>query len=257
MSLKREFMQRFLMALCLVFFLSCNNESKVQLTKATHHHQKIDESISKNQEIDSFISPYRKRIKAEMNTVLSKTDQSMFKADAKFNTAIGNMMADATFELTQPIIKKRHQIQLDGVLLNFGGIRSGISAGDITTKTAYDIMPFENEVVVAELKAEQMQQLFNYLAEEKKAHPIAGLQLELDENGTINKALIQEKEIDTSKTYFIATSDYLIDGGDRMNFFLDAVNLYSTDYKLRNLFIDYFKSKEIINPKRDRRFIQK
>ena len=32
----------------------------------------------------------------------------------------------------------------DFVLLNFGGIRSGLPSGEITIETAYKIMPFEN-----------------------------------------------------------------------------------------------------------------
>ena len=40
----------------------------------------------------------------------------------------------------------------DIVLLNNGGIRSIISKGPISEKTAFELMPFENSIVVVKLK---------------------------------------------------------------------------------------------------------
>jgi len=45
-------------------------------------------------------------------------------------------------------------------------------------------------------------------------------------------------------------------GGDRMNFLAKTDTLIPMDYKLRNLFIDYFKKKDTIAPVRDLRFIK-
>jgi 2',3'-cyclic-nucleotide 2'-phosphodiesterase (5'-nucleotidase family) len=165
------------------------------------------------------------------------------------------MMADAVMEMANPIFENRTGNKIDAVILNYGGIRSGINAGDISTRTAYNIMPFENEVAVAAFSSEELRALINYLAKNKTAHPIAGLQVILNADGDLHEAKVNGEQIQ-NKTYYVATSDYLIKGGDRMDFFLNAEKVETLDYKLRNLFIDYFKKKDTIAPVRDERFIQ-
>jgi 2',3'-cyclic-nucleotide 2'-phosphodiesterase (5'-nucleotidase family) len=53
--------------------------------------------------------------------------------------------------------------------------------------------------------------------------------------------MIQDKELDLNATYYIATSDYLANGGDNMRFFLTNEGVFDLDYKIRNMLIDYFK----------------
>ncbi len=249
-----------------IFFLlvfstltGCKNKEdskNLSLIEASSSVQPIDKELKEDEDIKNFILPYAQKIDQEMNEVISYTEKSMFKTDSKLNTPIGNMMADAVFERISPIAQKKFSVELDGVLLNYGGIRSGISEGNITVKTAYDIMPFENEVVIVELTYEKMEALFDYLAKAQVAHPISGIELEIDSLAEIINKKINSKDLEKGKTYHIATSDYLLKGGDQMNFFLDHKKVYTTDYKLRNLFIDYFKSKDQIDPKKDHRFIK-
>jgi 2',3'-cyclic-nucleotide 2'-phosphodiesterase (5'-nucleotidase family) len=242
---------------------SCSKTSQ-HLTKIQGQQVQITDNLEKNEELEEFITPYRTKVQEEMQGVLAYTPKAMYKSDFKLNTPIGNMMADAVMELGNPVFEERTGNSIDIVLLNYGGIRSGINAGDITTKTAYDIMPFENEVVVAELASDELIALVNYLAQAKTAHPIAGLQITLNAQGNLQEVKVNGNKINLQhsseqtpqETYYVATSDYLIKGGDRMDFFLKAKNVYNLNYKLRNLFIDYFKSKDSIEAVRDERFIQ-
>jgi 2',3'-cyclic-nucleotide 2'-phosphodiesterase (5'-nucleotidase family) len=233
---------------------SCG-QSPQQLTTIEGQQVQISDTIEKNTDVEDFIAPYRNRIQAEMDGVLAFTPDAMFKSDFKLNTPIGNMMADAVMEMAKPIFKERTGNSIDMVLLNYGGIRSGINAGDITTRTAYNIMPFENEVVVAELASDEFKSLVNYLVESKTAHPISGLQIILDAQGNLQEAKVNGEQTQ-NKSYYVATSDYLLTGGDQMKFFKTAKSATSLDYKLRNLLIDYFKMKDTIAPVRDNRFIQ-
>ena len=62
---------------------------------------------------------------------------------------------------------------IDIVLLNNGGIRSIISKGNISEKTAFELMPFENSIVVLELKWHyQLIKMIDYLRKVKLQHPI-------------------------------------------------------------------------------------
>ena len=96
-----------------------------------------------------------------------------------------------------------------------------------------------------------------YLSKAKRAHPVSKqLQLTLNNDFEIRSAIINNKTIDIDKTYYIATNDYLYNGGDRMTFFHPNDSLYILDYKIRNVLIDYFKKTDTLNPKIDNRFIK-
>ena len=170
---------------------------------------------------------------------------------------LGNLMADAVYSEGNPIFNKRTGKNIDFVLLNHGGIRSIISKGNVTIRTAFEIMPFENSVVVAAINGSQVKEMMEYLSKAKRAHPVSyQLQLTLDENETVKSVTVNGESIDNSKIYYVATNDYLYNGGDGMTFFQPNEGLYVLDYKIRDVLIDNFKKKDTLNPKQDQRFIQ-
>lgn len=246
----------FLILLPVFLLLSCKNSKTYVPVEISGQQLLISDSIPANDSLSAFIEPYKEHIDREMNTVLAYTPTDLKKTDGELNTAIGNLMADAVMELSSPVFKSRTGNSIDLVLLNHGGIRSSISRGDITTRTAYQVMPFENEVVVAALKGEHVRELIRYLIDSGSAHPVAGLELLINANNAIEKMLIQGEPLQEEKTYYVATNDYLFQGGDNMSFFSKATDVTSLDYKIRNLLIDYFKAQDTIAPVRDQRFIR-
>jgi 2',3'-cyclic-nucleotide 2'-phosphodiesterase (5'-nucleotidase family) len=108
-------------------------------------------------------------------------------------------------------------------------------------------MPFENSLIIAELKGTEIREMANYILKERKPHPLSGLEIIVDKNTMTVKSLsVKGKPLDDSKTYYVATSDYLSNGGDNMVFFKKAIKSYDMNYKLRNLMIDYFKKTDTI-----------
>ncbi|WP_424494373.1 5'-nucleotidase C-terminal domain-containing protein [Salinimicrobium sp. GXAS 041] len=239
----------------LLTLISCG-ETNYKVSKIEGKQIAIKDSILANDSILDFIAPYKERLAQEMDSVLAYAPNNLSETNRDLNIALGNMMADAVMELSNPVFKARTGNNLDMVLLNHGGIRSSINKGAVTTKTAYQLMPFENEVVVAHLKGEQIKEIVRYLIEGQTAHPIAGMELALDANNEIQKALVQGKPIQDDKIYYVATNDYLYEGGDNMNFFSKSQEVTALDYKIRNILIDYFKLKDTIAPVVDQRFIR-
>lgn len=245
-----------------VFFLiflsltSCKFSSNYTPERIEGKQLEIAPNIPADDSIAEFIRPYKENIDKEMNMILAYTPVELQKTDGDLNTAIGNMMADALMELGNPVFKKRTGETIDIVLLNFGGIRSAISKGNITTRTAFQVMPFENELVVAHMKGTHVREMINYLVDAGNAHPVAGIQLEIGKDNVIRKALIQGQPLDDDQIYFVATNDYLLQGGDNMVFFSNAQEVTPLDYKIRNILIDYFKQYDTIAPVRDQRFIR-
>ena len=236
-------------------FQSCKKEA-YHLTKIKGENIAITDSLPTVKPIDKFIAPYRDHLNKNLDSVLTYSVDTYSKSDGELETALGNLMADVIYEQANPIFKSRTGKDIDFLLLNHGGMRAIISKGDVTTRTAYQLMPFENSIVVADLKGEQVKELLEYLARNKRAHPIANLKVELDTNSNLSKVTVNGKPIDYGKNYFVCTNDYLANGGDRMNFFKTNDSLYVLDYKIRNALIDYLKKTDTLNPILDNRFIQ-
>lgn len=243
-----------LVCLGIAVFTSC--EQKTHLYKIEGKQITITDSLETDVNIDAFIKPYREHVSKDMDSVLAYAVDTYSKTDGELNTAIGNLMADAVYEEADPIFKSRTGHHIDMVLLNHGGIRAVISNGNVTTRTAFEVMPFENSVDVVKLKGTQVQKLIDYLAKAKRANPISGFKLVLNKDFTVKSVSIKGQPLDTTKSYFVATSDYLYAGGDNMDFFKTNDSLYDLNYKVRNVLIDYFKRKDTLNPVIDDRFIR-
>lgn len=236
--------------------LSCKGNS-VETAEIKGQRIAIDENIKDDPEIEDFVAPFKEHLNKTLDSTLAYNPKDMVKSDGDLNTAIGNLMADIVMEQANPIFKSRTGNEIDMVLLNHGGIRSGLNKGNISTRSAYALMPFENEIVVTELSGEKINEMLSYLEQAKTAHPVSGIQIEMDQNYNVTQAEIKGEEIDENKTYFVATSDYLQQGGDNMSFFKDPIELYKIDYKLRNAIIDYFKKVDTLKVEKDNRFIRK
>jgi 2',3'-cyclic-nucleotide 2'-phosphodiesterase (5'-nucleotidase family) len=117
-------------------------------------------------------------------------------------------------------------------------------------------MPFENSLVVIALKGEQILELVAFFITAQKPHPLSGITFTIGKDKIAKKIVIQGKPIEKETVYYVATNDYLANGGDNMNFFRKGIQKYDLDYKLRNVLIDYFKEVDTIPVINDIRVIE-
>ncbi|CAM4303148.1 5'-nucleotidase C-terminal domain-containing protein [Zobellia nedashkovskayae] len=247
--------KHFVIFITIAFLYSCG-EQQPSLQKIDAKQIVIDSSLTTTGSIETLVKPYRERINHVLDSTLAYAPYPISKTDGELNTTAGNLMADIVLSEANPIFKSRTGHTIDLVLLNHGGIRSLISKGNVSSRTAFEVMPFENSIVVAELKGSSILKMASYLRDSGRAHPIAGLQLTLDAENEIQSISIQGKPLEEDRTYYVATSNYLVNGGDSMVFFEDAVNITNTDYLIRNAMIDYFKKIDTLKPVIDNRFIK-
>lgn len=250
--------KHFWICLILLSFLDCKQNQEVYLNKIEGKRIPITDSLEADQAILDYIKPYQDHINNDLDSVLAYAvdTYSPRPKNEELETEIGNFMADLAFEQANLVFNKRTGRNIDMVLINHGGIRAAISKGNLSARAAYEVMPFDNSLVVVDLKGEQVKELIAYLANSKRAHPISRLNLKLDENNAVLTSSINGQPIDFSKNYLVATYDYLYNGGSRMNFFQTNDSLYVLNYKMRNAMIDYFKKVDTINPIKDGRFIK-
>lgn len=220
----------------------------------THIHGKriaVNQSLNSDVQLDEIIAPYKNKLDAEMNQIWSENPYTLDKSKLinPYQSEMGNWMSDVVFATAKEWLQKKHQLTLDACLLNHGGIRAILPAGKIKTKHAFEIMPFENSLVVVALKGSEVQKMVEMIYNEKKPHPMSGIQA--IKKGVETEITIQNKPLDINQTYHIATSDYTANGGDNMTFFLENKGVYDLDYKLRNILIDYFKKTNSVTFSRD------
>ncbi|MUP43639.1 5'-nucleotidase C-terminal domain-containing protein [Christiangramia aestuarii] len=231
-----------------------NKTGNIVVTETRSERIPIDNELEGDEEITKFIAPFKEHLNQTLDSVIAYNPKLLSKNDGDLNTALGNLMADIVMVQANPVIRKRAGRDIDFVLLNHGGIRAELPAGGVTTRSAYNLMPFENEIVVAELSGKKVKQLLRYLEKAKRAHPVSGIKIKANNDYSIFEARVKGKEISEDQTYLVATSDYLYNGGDNMKFFEDPVNLYGADYKIRNALIDYFKKVDTIKTSIDDRY---
>jgi 2',3'-cyclic-nucleotide 2'-phosphodiesterase (5'-nucleotidase family) len=242
-------LKHFVLLLTFIFLISCA-EKKYTVTKIEGREIGITDKNSEVAEIENFIKPYRDKIDADLNKILADAPETLDKS-GEWQTSMGNFLADITFEKSNKVFQMREKKSIDICLLNHGGIRSIIPKGNITARTAYEVMPFENSAIVIGLKSEQILEIVNYIISEKKPHPLKGLTFTIDKNNQPKNILVNGHPLDNNKIYYVVTSDYLSNGGDNMVFFKKGIEQYDLEYKLRNILIDYFKENKIITANKD------
>lgn len=213
----------------------------------------IGTSLPEDQAMNAVIEPYKKSLEGQMNAKISHTNVDLNKQGD--NSNLGNLLADYTYDGAVEWAKKNGIPQIDAAVINIGGIRSTIGKGDILLKHIFEVMPFENELVIVKIKGSDVNSLFNYYAETQKNNPVSRLLVETDK-GQLTKALINNAAVDPAKTYYIATSDYLALGGDNMKFFSKG-EMISTGIKLRDLYVEKFRQTPEVQAPNDVRLIFK
>ncbi|MCL9770118.1 5'-nucleotidase C-terminal domain-containing protein [Flavobacterium sp. HXWNR69] len=237
----------FVILLTLNLTISCKSKPYYQTIKIEGKKIAITNEKGENEAVSNYVKPYNEKINNDLNSVLAYCEVTQDKSNGKWQTNIGNLLAQVTFEMGNPIFNKRENKNIDVCLLNHGGIRAIIPKGNVTTRTAFEVMPFENSLIVVGLTGKEIKDLAEFVIKEKRPHPLYGITIFINkENNEIKKIAINNSPVVEDKIYYVATSDYLANGGDNMSFFKDSKIKYDLDYKLRNILIDYFKKVDTI-----------
>lgn len=250
-----RFLKLFVIFLTSISIFSCSPKN-YNVTKVEGKQIPVTEKNAETPEIEKFIKPYRDHINKDLDSVLAYCPETMDKSVGKWQTTIGCLLADACVERGNLVFKKRENKTIDLCLLNHGGIRATLPKGNVTTRSAFEIMPFENNLVVLGLKGEQVEEITAYIIKEKKAQPLSGMTFTIGKDNKAKNIQVQGKPLDLNKIYYVATNDYLANRGDNMNFFGKSVEKYDLNYKLRNVLIDYFKEVDTIPIAKDIRITE-
>ena len=197
--------------------------------------QPVGKTQAEDPAIAALIAPYHDKVTAQMQEVLGTAPVALVKSAGE--SPLANFVADlqrqrAAQALGQPVAL--------GVMTN-GGLRAALPAGPVTLGAVFELMPFENELVVLDAPGPAVQQLFDYAARAKMA--VSGATYAVTFDGLPKDIRIggQPFDVNDGRRWAIAISDYLATGGDNMTFF-KAVPLRHTNILLRTAIADHIRA---------------
>jgi 2',3'-cyclic-nucleotide 2'-phosphodiesterase (5'-nucleotidase family) len=216
----------------LFFTDSCHTTSSLPKSNlAFNTVYEINKDLGQDSNIIKIIKPYKDSIDLYLNNIIGYSEQKMAKGYPE--GLLGNFITDLAINT----INSKYKINADFCIFNNGGLRSELPKGPVSLRNIYEIMPFENEVVILTITGETIDMLLDYFIKGENLS-ISGMNLQISQN-KIEKAEIQGQPVDKSKSYKLITSDYLANGGDRMAFLKKAMSRQDTYIKLRDLIVDY------------------
>ena len=214
----------------------------------------LNSQIEQDSTIIGVFLPYKKKMTEEISKTLTYAPNTLERTDGNLQSTLGNLIADLSYKKANELFEKKTGKKVDFSMSNYGGIRASITKGNVTVSNAFELMPFDNTLVVVELSYEKIQELFAYFMAKKKAHPLSN-QVELKIRNKTYDILVDGKSINKNKTYFVATSNYLQKGGDAMNFFKNPLSIYDSNFLIRDAIMEYFISTDTLISNLDNRVI--
>lgn len=197
------------------------------------------------QEMSDFIAGINEQFSELAGTVVARTEVALTvndpdtgeRAVRSAETNLGDLCADAY----------RARTKADIGLINGGGVRADIAAGDITYGNIIDVQPFGNSLCVVKATGQQILDCLEigavHTPEENGGFmQVSGLSYTVntyipssvvtDENGNftgvdgeyrVRDVMIGGEPLDPDRTYTVASHDYLLlNGGDGMSMFRDC-----------------------------------
>jgi len=180
----------------------------------------VTNEVSDDPQVAALVAEYEKRLSAELDKTVGST---LVQLDARQRpsrsgeTNLGSFVADAF----------RQVMKADAAIINGGSIRSNVTfgPGTLTKRDLLSILPFENHVVKVEVTGAILREALEHgvsrIVEEREAGQfpqISGMRFVFDGRLPPGKRVVSvtvnEQPLDERKTYTLATSAYVLGGGD-------------------------------------------
>lgn len=209
--------------------ISCRTAYQTQSMQ--YQSYRISSSYSKDTSVQQFLATYRSNVDRTMNAVVGVATESMDKTQPE--STLGNFMADAMFVMAA----EKYNTAVDAAFVNFGGIRlTQLPKGDVTTGKIFELMPFDNLLVLQKMKGAVLQQVLD-LAAAKGGWPVAGITMQIKDKKAVN-VLVGGRPLDPQAEYTIVNSDFIANGGDNADM-LRVIPQITNGYLMRDAIFDY------------------
>lgn len=175
-----------------------------------------------------------------IDEVIATTKEPLTRdLDANGESALYDLAADSM----------RWSMETDMAIIQTGALRADIKAGDITTGSAYSVMPFHDQVFTIRLTGAEIRDLltqqWNRTVKPDHILEISGFSYAYNPNLSLDDRVISitrdGKKLDMDAWYTVATTDFLAGGGDGYSVMKEGEIVTYGPIDV-DIFIDYLKS---------------
>jgi len=231
---------------------SCGSTSQTTSTALLYKDYPIGQAAKKDPDLEKMLQPYAVSLSAAMDKVIGFSNNGLSSKQPE--SGLGNFMADCMRIMGE----KKFGKKVDAGFMNQFGIRSYIPKGNITIGKIFELMPFDNLIVLQEIKGPVLQQFLNKIASDGGWPVSAGVTMGIKDKKAIN-VMINGKPLDENVTYLVANSDYVANGGDncemlrrlpqqsRGYLYRDALIEYVTNFTQQGKPVDYTIENRVVN----------
>ena len=176
----------------------------------------INDSIPEDKKLLALIAPYTEKLNATMLSGIAPLSGELTLG--KPESTLGNWITD----VLQRYITETKGIKCDFTLSNYGGVRSNfIKQDSLRVGMIFELLPFDNELLVLDLKGSDIEALVRYMAKSGFWPVSKGINI-LQTDNKIEWIKIQGQPLVPEKMYKVQMPDYVANGGEGTAFLANA-----------------------------------
>lgn len=214
----------------------------VSAPKYKYQYKMVKLDSTYDAQIDPKLAKYveKKRHKMEklMQVVIAHTDVELESFAPE--SPLSNFLTDLLLNETSKYTKDTLFSNLDVSMLNFGGIRTSMPAGNVTVGDIYRISPFDNYLTFIALKGSELKKALGRFTDQFNA-PYSGVTITY-KNNRPSQILVGGKPIDDNRLYKLVTVDFIAEGGDHLLEGIQFEKKESTTVTFRDFLIAELKA---------------
>jgi len=237
--------------LCALFLLPACTKKPVQVTSVTTEALPVDANADGIQDASYivYLAPTKADLEREMNVQIGYAPERLWVREPE--CPMLNWATDALWEAA----KKVYPGKVDIAIVNMGGMRCEWPQGPITRGHVFELMPFDNQLVVLTLKGTDVISLCESFAQ-YGGQGVAGMRVTVID-GHLADVQVGGKAVNPKALYTVATSDYLSGGTDHMDALTRYVDCWKSDLLIRELYLEAVQTQDTIRAAVDGRMTMK
>jgi 2',3'-cyclic-nucleotide 2'-phosphodiesterase (5'-nucleotidase family) len=212
----------------------------------------VNNDLAADSSLIRYYTPFKQKMEQEMSRIVGRASGDFIKSSDP-ETALGNFYADA---IMAEALKIDPTVQFSFPTTK-GGIRNSLQKGDITVSHVFELMPFDNEMVILKLSGQSVQKVLDFLAT-SNGQPVSGIRMKIENKKAVD-VTIGGKPFDISQDYAMVTSDYIANNGDDQSSLANPLERRNAGKLIRNALLDSIaeqtKNNHQLVPKIDGRII--
>lgn len=193
-----------------------------------------------DKKMSEFLKPFRASVDSVNNRVIAR---ALYDLDSDARTGgYPNFAADFAYNFGLAKAKELQDMSVDLGLMNVGGIRHSMKAGDVTEGQILATFPFANRMVVTAVKGSDLLDVLQVAATKGGEGVSGNVCVLVNPDRSVAKVLINGLELDPDKVYNVSTIDYVAAGNDDLTGMANGTLLWRDSEEMAYPMLRYVES---------------